>query len=287
MGDVDFAAAFMRFRGEDPREIPDALKEQAARFHIKVCRAETPCYMRPEGSLCECIRKMKLWLLFWHKVRLDTEGVTFPTNLMDTAGIGGVTPVVGPFHQPVFTHVCPSCKKREPSFAYALGYPRRNPLGPDDWIRMTVYRKPIDVAKIGGTEIREVSVCSEMCASNMRALYPEEWNLGLLGGAKTLDEFEGPALDRVAAGFDEVRRRHESDGDLRTRLRKESLPRLREEVRKRDARPKMYKLKTLSGKDLDGLARDLVGAERWHGETDAQFRHRVKEWLGTTKKRFA
>lgn len=279
MGDADFASAFMKFRGEDPHELPDYAKEQMAKLGVKRCTMPTPCYLQGEGTLCACMKKMKRWRIFWEKVKLDTSGVTFPTNLLDSAGIGAVSPIVGPFHQPVFVFVCPGCGKRDECITFNLGYPQLVPTAPPDWLRMTVYRKPIDIATMGGVSVKELEVCSDECSMRMQAKHPKEWDFGLLTGARSLDDIKGEALDRFASGLDAKRKEREGDIAFKKRLRTKVFPKIKQLVEERERRPKMYKLNTLSGADLDALAREMVGAERWGGETDAQLRHRVKTWL--------
>jgi hypothetical protein len=148
---------------------------------------------------------MRRWRLFWNVVKLDLDGVTFPTP-----PIGSSSEHEGPFHQPLFIYVCPVCEAREPSyFRSFFGAPLPGLSKSSSWIHIVLPTKPIDRLSRRGPHrlvrgntpnMFDHVVCSTKCQHVMEERYPRAWiRVEELWGQ--LGELDTSGLDVLASGY--------------------------------------------------------------------------------------
>lgn len=150
-----FAARFRRFLGEDLSTIPEKYRAHFAEGGVVRCTEEVPCYVMQEKDAiyCPCLGRMRKWLAFWRLVRADMEDA-YPTLLCPLSTENRI----GPFHRPVFTHIC-VCGKREEVYGFGGYGINEAPLSPDGWVWFTY--------ETDAHEIDERCVCSHACGEQL------------------------------------------------------------------------------------------------------------------------
>lgn len=165
---MSFAARFQRFLGVDLNAIPEEGREHLLRQGVKQCTAEYPCWLQDDGAACQCITRMRKWLAFWRLVRYDMEDA-YPTLLVN----GTTAPSIGPYHRPVFTHVC-VCGKREEVYGFHGFRGMEGVVSPPGWYRITYFAdgkgRPVSASAEYTARTREV--CGKECAA---VLTPRRW----------------------------------------------------------------------------------------------------------------